>query len=244
MNSSLLRAVIIAAGILIGAAIIGSAYNYKFKSRNVVAVVGSADTNFISDLVVWGADYTRSSFELPGAYSALKADENTVRQYLAARGIPAGEIVFSSIVINKEYDNTYDPEGRQTGRTFRGFELRQSVKIESKSIEKVEKISREITELLQSGMELSSAEPLYYYTGLSKLKISLLAKAAADARNRASTIADNAKSDLDDLRRATMGTFQITGQYSDEDYSYGGAFNTASKAKTASITVRLEYELD
>jgi hypothetical protein len=40
-----------------------------------------------------------------------------------------------------------------------------------------------------------------------------------------------------------MGIFQITGKNSDEDYSYGGSFNTSSKIKTASITVRSEYQL-
>lgn len=41
-----------------------------------------------------------------------------------------------------------------------------------------------------------------------------------------------------------MGVFQITGQYSNENFSYGGTFNTQSKNKTATITTRLEYELD
>jgi hypothetical protein len=41
-----------------------------------------------------------------------------------------------------------------------------------------------------------------------------------------------------------MGIFQITGQNSSEDYSWGGAFNTSSKRKTASITMRLEYLVD
>ncbi|MEL6974922.1 MAG: SIMPL domain-containing protein, partial [Bacteroidota bacterium] len=39
------------------------------------------------------------------------------------------------------------------------------------------------------------------------------------------------------------GVFQITGQNSGEDYSWGGAYNTASKNKTASITMRLEYNI-
>jgi len=38
-----------------------------------------------------------------------------------------------------------------------------------------------------------------------------------------------------------MGVFQITGQNSNENYSYGGTFNTTSKNKTASITLRTEY---
>ena len=41
-----------------------------------------------------------------------------------------------------------------------------------------------------------------------------------------------------------MGVFQITGQNSSEDFTYGGSFNTFSKNKTANITVRLEYEVD
>jgi len=41
-----------------------------------------------------------------------------------------------------------------------------------------------------------------------------------------------------------MGVIQITAKNSAEDYSWGGSFNTSSKLKTASITIRLEYEID
>ena len=43
------------------------------------------------------------------------------------------------------------------------------------------------------------------------------------------------------LKVAKMGIFQITGQNSNEDYSWGGAYNTSSKEKTASITMKLTY---
>jgi hypothetical protein len=46
------------------------------------------------------------------------------------------------------------------------------------------------------------------------------------------------------LKGATMGVFQITGQGSTEEDSYGGNNDTFSKNKTARITVRLEYNLD
>ena len=45
------------------------------------------------------------------------------------------------------------------------------------------------------------------------------------------------------LKRSQMGVFQIVGQYSDEDYSWGGSFNTSSKYKTASITVKNTYKI-
>lgn len=236
--------IIIAIAILASGFIVGKAYNYKFKTRNTVSVVGSAEHNFVADLIVWSGAFTRTSMDMKEAYASLKNDEQQVRSYLSSRGIEDKEVIFSSIAIDRQFNTTYDENGRQTGNVFTGYQLRQTMKIESKSMEKVEKISREITELLQSGIELSSQPPLYYYTKLSNLKIDLLAKASADAHERAATTAKNAHSSLGKLRRASMGVFQITGQYSNEDYSYGGSFNTSSKNKTASITVRLEYELE
>ena len=62
--------------------------------------------------------------------------------------------------------------------------------------------------------------------------------------NSAEKIAENAGSDLGNLKKATMGVIQITAPNSNEDYSYGGTFNTQSKEKEASITIKLEYEVD
>ena len=98
--------------------------------------------------------------------------------------------------------------------------------------------------MIESGIEFNSSPPSYYYTKLSELKVDLLAKASADAKQRAETIAKNAGSSLGKIKKATMGVFQITGQNSNEDYSYGGAFNTSAKNKTASITVKIDFAVE
>ena len=56
------------------------------------------------------------------------------------------------------------------------------------------------------------------------------------------SITQYADSKLGHLINAEMGVFQIVAQNSTEGYSWGGAFNTDSKRKTATITVKLEYE--
>jgi uncharacterized protein len=235
---------IIIALALVGISIFaGNAYNYKFKNRNRVSVAGSANYNFTADLIVWTASFETLDMDMKNAYSKLKTDDQLILEYLKNRGIWDTEVVFSSVTTEKQFEDTYSPEGKHTGRAFKGVLLRQVVKVESKNIDKVEKISREITELLQQGIELNSQEPLYYYTKLADLKIDLLAKAAADAYNRAMTIAKNAHSTLGELKQADMGVFQITGQYSNESYTYSGAYNTSSKNKTANVIVRMEYEL-
>ncbi|MEX0882403.1 MAG: SIMPL domain-containing protein, partial [Cyclobacteriaceae bacterium] len=103
--------------------------------------------------------------------------------------------------------------------------------------------AREITELLNKEIQFYSQAPRYYFTQLADLKIELVSKATEDARLRAEKIAENAGASLGRLITANLGIFQITGQNSGEDYSWGGTFNTSSKAKTASITMKLDYQI-
>jgi len=71
----------------------------------------------------------------------------------------------------------------------------------------------------------------------------MISKATNDAHHRAQKISENSTSVLGELLSAKMGIFQITGQNSNEDYSWGGTYNTSSKNKTASITMKLNYNI-
>jgi hypothetical protein len=130
------------------------------------------------------------------------------------------------------------------GAEFEAYQLVQSIQIESKNVESIEALSRSITELMNTGVTFYSDAPRYYYTGLASLKIEMIAKATEDGFVRAQNIAQNSGGDLGELRSAKMGVFQITGQNSTEEYSWGGAYNTNDKQKTASITMRLDYATD
>ena len=224
--------------------ILGSAYKYKFKTNEIISVTGLAEKDFASDQIIWKGNYSRKKLDLKEAYTQLKDDEIKIRTYLKAKGIVESEMIFSAVSIDKDFTTRYDNEGKLLDSYFTGYNLKQDVTVDSKDIEKVEKISREVTELIQSGIEFNSSSPSYYYTKLSELKLDLLAKASADAKLRAETIAKNSGSTLGKISRATMGVFQITGKNSNEDYSYGGTFNTSSKNKTAIITTKIDYAID
>jgi uncharacterized protein len=224
--------------------LLGNAYKYKFKTAETISVTGLAEKDFTSDQIVWTGNYSRKMMDLKAAYVALKEDESKIRTYLKEKGVSDNEMVFSAVNLNKDFDRKTDANGREIGSEFTGYNLRQDVTVDSKNIDKVEKISREVTELIQSGIEFNSSSPSYYYTKLAELKLDLLAKASADAKQRAETIAKNSGNGLGKIKKANMGIFQITGKNSNEDYSYGGAFNTSAKNKTASITTKIEYAVD
>ena len=227
--------------LLVSTLILSSAYKYKYKQNEIITVTGLAEKDFESDQIVWWGSYSRKSMDLKLAYSLLKQDEKDLRDYFSSKGVKENELVYSAVSIEKEFTSRYNQDGNITGNDFSGYKLTQTVTIDSKDLEKVEKISREVTELIQQGIEFNSATPSYYYSKLSELKIDLLAKASADAKVRAETIAKNSGSSLGVIKNASMGIFQITGKNSNEDYSYGGAFNTSSKTKTASITIKIDY---
>lgn len=236
-----INAIIVSLAIIFSVFIAAAALKYRYKASETIVVTGLAEKDFISDQIVWSGNFSRSGFELRSVYASLKADEAEIKRYLNNSGITDSNIVFSSIDVQKSYREVYDDNGRQRSSEFSGYILRGNVTVDSREIQKVEKLSREITGLLEKGIELNSSAPRYYYTKLNELKIDLLAKAAQDAKLRAETIANNSKADLGPIKKANMGVFQITGRNSNEDYSYGGAFNTSSKEKTASITLRVEY---
>ncbi len=236
--------IIIALAVVIGLWIAASAYKYRFRSAQTILVTGLAEKDFTSDQIVWTGSFTRQGFDLKEAYAQLKADEAEIKRYLNANSIADSNIVFSSVDVQRNYEQRFDEGGRQIGTQFSGYNLQGSVTVDSRSIAVVERLSREITGLLQKGIELNSTPPAYYFSGLNNLKIDLLAKAAQDALKRAHTIADNSDASLGAIRKASMGVFQITGKNMNEDYSYGGAFNTSSKYKTASITLRVEYGIE
>lgn len=239
-----ITAVIIGLSFIIGLFIIGKAYQSRSKAMETVRVTGSAEKDFTSDLVVWKGIYSRKSMDLKTAYAQLKEDENTIRAYLSGKGIQNNEMVFSSININKEFNYRTDENGRSMGQQFSGYNLTQNVRIESQNVDKIDQLSREATELIEKGIEFNSSAPLFYYTKLTEIKMDLLAKASADGKQRAEIIAKNAGNTLGKLKNANLGVFQITGKNTDEDYSYGGTFNTSSRNKTGSITIRMEFAAD
>ena len=231
----------IAIAILGSAWLASAAYKYKFRAAETISVTGLAEVDFTSDLIVWSGSFNRYSYELKTAYAALKQDEAAIKSYLNAKGIADSNIVFSSVTTLKNYQRKYDKEGMEISSEFTGYTLTGSVRVESRDISRVERLSREITELLERGIELSSNSPDYYYTRLNELKIDLLAQAGKDARTRAETIARNSGGFLRGTPKTPMWVFLFTGKKSNEDYSFGGGASTTSREKTASITLKVDY---
>ena len=237
---SVIVASILAIGLVVGAFILGNAYKYKFKSTESINVTGNALKDFNADLVKWRATFSRKDFDLRVASDQLKADQIVVKNFLISQGIKPNEIVFEAVNISKDFQYGTDSNGASISQ-FTGYNLSQDATIESKELDKIEKASREISNLISQGIELSSSNPNYYYSKLEDLKLELIAQASENAKQRAENIATKSGGNLGKLQKADLGIFQITGKNDNEEYSSGGALNTTSRQKTANITVKTSY---
>ena len=228
---------------IVCAVVLARAYTYKYRSQDTIVVTGLGETEFTSDLIVWSGTLTAEAQDVASGYARIEQSKAKVQQYLASKGLPADAAVFEFVNVDKQYDPVYNASGNWAGQRFKGYQLRQRFTVESSDVEKVETISREISSLIAQGVSIEAYAPDYYYTKLDDVKMGLIEKASADARTRAEKIAVNAGAKIGSVSSARMGVFQITGANSNEEFSAGGSFNTASRHKKARITMRIEYRI-
>ena len=215
---------------------------YKSNQNGGLSATGSASVDFEADLIVWRGTYTAYASTTTDAYASLERDAGKIREFLKGRGINDGDVVFSAIDISRRYTSNYNEAGNYVGDTFAGYELCQTVTVSSSDVDKVESVSRDITELIEKGVEFTSNSPEYYYQDLDSLKLELVEAATENAKQRIDLMAKGSGCQVGKLVSSNLGVFQITGQNSaDDEYSSGGTYNTSSRMKTATITVKLNY---
>lgn len=211
------------------------------RSKGDLSASGSASVDFVSDLAVWRGWYSVQGETSKEAYQKIQNNADIVKRYFEENGVTAEEVTFHSVSINKLTRELYSESGNYMGSEDNGYELTQEFTVRSGDVDKVTNIANECTKLIDSGVEIISSSSEYYYTKLDELKLQLIEEATKNAKQRIDIMAQNAGCQTGELLSADLGVFQITAANSAEEYSYGGTFNTSSKDKTASITVRLNY---
>ncbi|MDD5306175.1 MAG: SIMPL domain-containing protein [Deltaproteobacteria bacterium] len=240
--------------IAIGIAIVISTYlaassweRVKMKPPDrSIQVTGSAKKQIMSDQIEWSASIATQDMDRTAAYRNLHGYVQTTLAYLKEQGVKEQEIRASSATVEERYETEYVGIGeeRVERQAFRGYATSETVSVRSTDVARVERISREVTQLLERGVPISSSAPAYFYTKLGELKIEMLAEAARDARNRAENIVRQAGGDarLGDLRAADMGVINVNPVNSTQT-SWEGNNDTTSLEKDIITIVHITFEL-
>jgi len=239
-SETLLPAVVLALGVVIATIIGGSFFVKGKRGDQTITVTGSARKRIKSDLVVWKAGVSYQAPVLADAYRSLSESVPRVKAYLVGKGIPENQITISSI--SSQTLHGKESDGSETSE-ITGYSLRQELSIRSNDVDKIEKIAREATELINQGILIESMPPEYLYTQLGSLKIEMLAEAAKDAKVRAEQIAQSTGSSIGSVRTARMGVLQITAADSNE-VSDSGMNDTSAIEKDITAVVNIGFAVD
>lgn len=223
----------IAAATIIASVILsqGALKIMKFTKENIT-VTGSAQKEIRSDYIVWQCAFSRREADLPTVYKKLAEDLTKVNAYLDAKQINFKDRTVSQIVTEIIYKK--NKEGKDTN-DIEGYRLGQGIEVRSKEVDKVTAVSRGSTELINQNIEFLSAAPQYFYTDLDQLKVEMLGKATANAKQRAESMVKSTGNKIGLMRSAKMGVFQITPVTSTDISDYGENDTSSLDKKVMSV---------
>jgi len=251
MNDKIKATLVIGISIILTGFLLGKAFKNRNANLDAISVIGLGTTDFVSDEILWTGNFTTISFDIKTAYNKIVSDQKIIAAFFIKKGFKSNEFSFSAISFQKKFREIRKQNlNNQTEyeQIFDGYIASQTVSFVSrknkKLMLKIENVASKTSELINSGIELSSNTIQYTFSDLPSLKQTIIENATKDANQRAGKIVNTANGKLGKLKNASMGVFQITGQGSTEDDSYGGIYDIYSKNKTARITVRLEYQLE
>lgn len=210
----------------------------SIKNKGYVTVKGFSKQEITSDLGIFKATIVSENPDLKACYAKLSSDMGKVKGYLQKEyDVTSAELTVDPAEIKEVYkinERGYDTD------EFVKYILKQDIKVESKDVNKIEKIASGMIDILDQGVKINIQNPEYVYTNLEDLKIEMIGKATDNARQRALTIAKEGKFNLGSIADVRVGIFQITPKNSTEVSNYG-INDTTSIDKEIKSVVEIKY---
>jgi hypothetical protein len=202
--------------VFLGLAVLGylladAAIRYKEYERTVT-VKGLAEQEYPADIVIWPVQFTIANNDLAELYDAIEKSTNKIRKYLQANGIAASEITLSSPAITDKSAQSYSSAKQAEFR----YSAIQVVTVYSRNIKQVRRVMAGLPQLGKQGIAFTGGNyetrPEYIFASLNDIKPAMIEQATTKAREVATKFANDSRSKLGKIKRASQGQFSITGR--------------------------------
>lgn len=203
------------------------------KLSDVVTVTGSSTKNVVSDSGKLYISFTRgaNNSTLGNDYKIMEADKNAIVNYLKKVGFTDAEITVSSVNADEVWN--------ESQKSYKDYNLRQSVEVLSSNVGLIDSTSKNITTLANSGIVLN-VNANYTYTKLADERVALLSSAIDDAKSRAEAIASKSSRSIGNIQSASSGVVQVLAPGSIEVQDYG-SYDTSTINKTIMVTAKVSF---
>lgn len=216
-------------------------YSSKFenasKAQQSIRVKGKATKQVRSDRGNWWITVTGNGLTIQEAHETLANGMQRVDEFLMTSGFQKDKITQGAISTIVHYKR--DEDGNRT-RDAVEYELSQHYAVSTPDVEKIATTAGSVTDLLKDGIFVIGGTPAYIYTGVSAVKVAILADAANNARVRAEEVTSKAGGTISRIKDIRQGVIHITTPNSTRVTSYG-VNDTSTIMKDVSVVVTVEF---
>ncbi len=205
---------ITALGIAAAGFLAGNGFVRAKAADRYVTVKGVSEREVRADLAIWPLRLVGADNDLAVANTKLTKSIGDVRAFLVRHGVDTSQIQMADFSATDALANQYAPDRKPTNR----YVVTQTVLVRSTHPDQVLAASQQIGELAAIGVVISSGTgeygaagggPTFVFSGLNQLKPAMIADATARAREAATQFARDSHSEVDGIRQANQGVFEI-----------------------------------
>jgi uncharacterized protein len=207
-SNNFVAGIFIAAALVAGAWILGSAVKDFRSYDRFVSVRGFAEREVPADLAFWPISFSAAGNDLQVIQQELDGSAETVYIFLEKHGLGQAEISASAPRITDQHAYGVSEQHRPANR----FTAQSVITVRTDKTEAVKDAMAAAGELVSDGVVLIHSyefQPRFEFTGLATIKPEMIAQATQDARNAALQFARDSGSDVGAIRRASQGLFTI-----------------------------------
>lgn len=199
-------AALVCLGLLGGGWFVGHGFEAGRSTDRTVTVKGLAETFVQADLAIWPLRFTATGADLNQVQAEIDRDVEAILTFLTERGLPPEAIQPQRVEVTDLLAQPYRPEGIGDNR----FIIAQTILVRTEQIGVVVALNQQTGELVRRGVVLTEGGgPTYLFTRLNEIKPAMLAEATRNAREAAEQFAEDADSEIEGIRSASQGLFQI-----------------------------------
>lgn len=203
-----LVALVLGVAMIVSASLLQDGLTKMRTGDRYVTVKGVAEKDVIADLALWPIRFASTGETLEDAREQARNSREGVMAFLKLQAIGEEAVELQRMDVVDTQANPYQPENG-----VRKFIITQVLMVRSEEVEKVKQAAQSVSDLVDSGVILSSdygpTGPTYLFTRLNDIKPEMISEATAAARGSAQQFARDADAKLGGLRRANQGVFQI-----------------------------------
>lgn len=206
--SAAILGISIGLGILIGSIFIANAL-FKIKSaERYVTVKGLAEREVDADLAIWPITFKDVGNDLAELQNLVEKRRKVISAFLIDRGFSKENISYSAPKITDAQADYYG-----NNRPSYRYRVQATVTLRSSKVQLIKESMEVSGDLVSKGVVLADnweSRTAFMFTGLNEIKPEMIKEATVNAREAASTFAEDSGSKVGKIRKASQGYFNIS----------------------------------